>query len=179
MRIRKAQPETKSRLKRKSETGRCKFAPALSRFAPVSKTFPGRNAKKYTGYCIIACVPMWLRGKDLNQRPPGYEPDELPTALPRDICKRYISIDRPPRQGLKQKTFRPDLPGPAPNCLYTADREGKRHCGALLFRMSGVCLRRTERARRMPCRESAFPGPTGGTGHFAQSFFHISQFYFA
>ena len=26
-----------------------------------------------------------LRGKDLNQRPPGYEPDELPTALLRDI----------------------------------------------------------------------------------------------
>ena len=27
----------------------------------------------------------WLRGKDLNQRPSGYEPDELPTAPPRDI----------------------------------------------------------------------------------------------
>lgn len=40
----------------------------LSRFALISRVFPGRYAKKYTGYCIIACVPMWQREKDLNPR---------------------------------------------------------------------------------------------------------------
>ena len=33
----------------------------LSRFALVTMGFPGRNAKKYTGYCIIACVLTCVR----------------------------------------------------------------------------------------------------------------------
>ncbi|MBQ6015650.1 MAG: hypothetical protein IJL22_05050, partial [Bacteroidales bacterium] len=40
---------------------------------------------------LILCDPMLATGQSLalaydsNLRPPGYEPDELPTALPRDI----------------------------------------------------------------------------------------------
>ena len=41
--------------------------------------------KSFDTDCIKTLVYLWLRRKDLNQRPPGYEPDELPTALLRDI----------------------------------------------------------------------------------------------
>ena len=51
---------TKKTEKEKKRDGQMHGCTHLSRFALVSRVFPGRYAKKYTGYCIIACVPMCL-----------------------------------------------------------------------------------------------------------------------
>ena len=50
----------------------------------------GRNAKAPALSLDAGAFRMWLRELDLNQRPSGYEPDELPDcSIPR-LCGRIL-----------------------------------------------------------------------------------------
>ena len=45
---------------------------------PATSCVTGRHSNQLNYRTILAMNLIWLRGQDLNLRPSGYEPDELP-----------------------------------------------------------------------------------------------------
>ena len=65
----------------------------LSRFALVSRVFPGRNAKKYTGYCIIACVLTCVGTPVIIQFGVSYRQVEVGAKWVQiELCKPYLHM---------------------------------------------------------------------------------------
>ncbi len=126
---------------------------------------------KNTAHRTVDCVFWWLRGKDSNQRPPGYEPDELPAALPRDIqfFKSLIIIAQrrcfvKGLSGFFFRFFSPLFPRLLPGPTGPAAVRGTESQRPARFSVRALALREEKRedkesrirvCRELLCREAA------------------------
>ena len=69
----------------------CFIVELMTGIEPVTLSLPRIRS---ADWATSAEIGFWLRGEDLNLWPSGYEPDELPTAPPRDIGKDFLELAR-------------------------------------------------------------------------------------